>query len=327
MPGPGRRVPRVDVCLGATALAAALVDDARSGLLAVPKVLSPKWLYDERGSQLFEQITALPEYYPTRREHEILVARAAKIARLSGADTLVELGSGTSAKTRLLLDALAAAGTLRRFVPFDLSETTLRAAAADIAEEYPALAVHAVVGDFERHLAMLPGGARRLIAFLGGTIGNLEPEPRAKFLADLASGMVPGDAFLLGTDLVKDVGRLRAAYDDAAGITAAFNKNVLLVLNRLLGARFEPDRFQHVARYDEERASIEMALRSIGAQRVPVAALGVDVVFEDGEEMRTEVSAKFRRPQVEAELAGAGLQLLAWWTDAAGDFALSLSGR
>jgi L-histidine N-alpha-methyltransferase len=313
----------VDVHLGPSDMQEALRSDARRGLTAVPKELPPKWFYDDRGSQLFDEITRLPEYYPTRAERAILEIRAGEIAAATGADTLVELGSGTSTKTRLLLDALAA----RRYVPFDVSEATLRAAADELAAAYPGLAVHGVVGDFERHLSLVPSGGRRLIAFLGGTIGNLDPAQRAKFLGEVAAGMAPGDSLLLGTDLVKDVGRLVAAYDDAAGVTAEFNRNVLLVLNRELDADFDPRRFEHVARWDAEEEWIEMRLRSVGAQSVAVRALGLDVDFADGEEMRTEISSKFRRAGVESELAGAGLDLRHWWTDPAGDFALSLAFR
>jgi len=318
---------RVEVHLSADDMRRALEDDARRGLSSTPKELPPKWFYDDTGSQLFDEITRLPEYYPTRREREILLAHAADIARVSRATTLVELGSGTSEKTRILLDALAAAGTLRRFAPFDVSEATLRTAAATIVEEYPGIQVDAVVGDFERHLGAIPQGGTRLIAFLGGTIGNLVPAQRAAMLAELASGMTPGDSFLLGTDLVKDVGRLEAAYDDSQGVTAAFNRNVLAVLSRELDADFDLERFAHVARYDAEHDWIEMHLRSIGAQRVQVRGLQLEVSFADGEEMRTEISAKFRRPTVEGELAAAGLQPVAWWTDAAGDFALTLAGK
>lgn len=316
---------RVDVHVGPDDLAVALSAEARVGLTSTPKQLSPKWFYDDRGSKLFDEITRLPEYYPTRREREILLTHSADIAATTKADTLVELGSGTSEKTRLLLDALAAAGSLERFAPFDVSETTLRAAAAEIIDEYPGVEVHAVVGDFEHHLGSLPTGGRRLIAFLGGTIGNLEPEARAAFFSQLASGMGSDDWLLLGTDLVKDRARLEAAYDDAAGVTARFNKNVLAVLNRELGAHFVEDRFDHVAFYDEDREWIEMRLRSRGAQVIPVDGLGIEVAFGDAEEMRTEVSAKFRRAGVESELAGADLQLVEWWTDRHGDFALSLS--
>jgi L-histidine N-alpha-methyltransferase len=315
----------VDVHLGPDDMGAALRADARRGLSASPKTLPPKWFYDERGSQLFDEITRLPEYYPTRREREILEARAGAIAAAAPFDTLVELGSGTSTKTRLLLDALSATGRLRRFIPFDVSESTLRAAGSAISQAYPGLHVHGVVGDFERHLSLIPGGGRRLVAFLGGTIGNLAPAERAKFLGEVAAGLAPGDALLLGTDLVKDRLRLVAAYDDPAGVTAQFNKNVLLVLNRELGADFDVERFEHVARWDDAEAWIEMRLRSVGAQSAQVPALGLSVEFADGEEMRTEISAKFTRDRVAGELAAAGLSPTEWWTDPAGDFALSLS--
>ncbi|MGH9183027.1 MAG: L-histidine N(alpha)-methyltransferase, partial [Acidimicrobiales bacterium] len=297
-------------------LARALADDARRGLTARPKSLPPKWFYDERGSALFEAITEVPEYYPTRRERQILEARSAEVAALTRADTLVELGAGTSAKTRLLLDALAGGGTLSRFVPLDVSEATLRAAGEAVAADYQGVAVHAVVGDFERHLGALPAGGRRLVALLGGTIGNLAPPERSRFLGRVAAGLAPGDALLLGIDLVKDVGRLEAAYDDAAGLTAEFNRNVLHVLNRQLGADFAPERFTHLARWDPRQEWIEMRLRSDGDQVVTLAALdGLRVSFADGEDLRTEVSAKFRRRRVAAELAAAGLELARWWTD------------
>ena len=318
---------RVDVHLTPADMRRALRADATAGLQAVPKELPPKWFYDERGSELFEHITRLPEYYPTRRERRILETEAGTIAGASGADTLVELGSGTSEKTRLLLDALSAAGRLRHFVPFDVSETTLRRAAAAVASEYPGVEVHAVVGDFEHHLGTIPGDGRRLVAFLGGTIGNLVPKQRAQFLGDLAAVLRPGEGLLLGTDLVKDVARLEAAYDDAAGVTAEFNRNVLRVLNRELGADFVPGYFDHVARFDPEQEWMDIRLRSTRRQVVEVPELGFTVVFEQGEEMRTEISAKFRRAGVEAELAAAGLNLAHWWTDPARDFALSLSVR
>lgn len=316
---------RVDVHLTAVDLHDALTNDVRRGLSASPKDVPPKWFYDDRGSQLFDEITRLDEYYPTRAERSILVERADEIAAVSGADTLIELGSGTSEKTRLLLDALARAGQLRRFVPFDVSETTLRDAAHAIAGEHPDIDVHAVVGDFERHLHELPRGGRRLIAFLGGTIGNLPPDTRAEFLATIASDLEPGDSFLLGTDLVKDVDRLVTAYDDASGVTAAFNRNVLYVVNRELGADFDAESFTHVARWNADSEWIEMWLRSEQTQSVKVPELDLVVEFESGEEMRTEISAKFRRPGITKELAAAGLTLKHWWTDQAGDFALTLS--
>lgn len=315
----------VQTYLGPDDIRNALRDDARRGLSASPKELPPKWFYDAKGSRLFDEITRLPEYYPTRREREILVARAADVARLSGADTLVELGSGTSEKTRLILDAMYAARNLKRFVPFDVSEATLLEAAEAVAAEYDGIEVHAVVGDFERHLDRIPAGGRRVIAFLGGTIGNLPPEPRSEFLAEISSLMTTGDTFLLGTDLVKDPGRLHAAYNDSVGITAAFNKNLLSVLNRELRAGFDLDAFSHVARWDEENEWIEMLLRSNEEQIVLVADLDLMVRFAAGEEVRTEISAKFRRAGLEAELAAAGLDLLHWWTDPGDDFALSLS--
>jgi L-histidine Nalpha-methyltransferase len=303
----------------------ALRADARRGLTATPKELPPKWFYDHRGSLLFDEITRLPEYYPTRTERSILAERAGEIAQITKADTLVELGSGTSEKTRLLLDALRDADTLTRVVPFDVSETMLRDAAEALASAYPGLDVHAVAGDFERHLDRIPRGGRRLVVFLGGTIGNLLPDARARFLTEIASGLGSDDAFLLGTDLVKDPMRLVRAYDDSAGVTAEFNRNVLHVLNRELAADFDVSRFAHLARFDTEQEWIEMHLRSRVAQVVTIPELDLVVPFAAGETMRTEVSAKFRRTGVERELAAAGLRLVEWWTDPAGDFALSLS--
>jgi L-histidine Nalpha-methyltransferase len=315
----------VDVHLEPGTMARALEADVRAGLGASPKTLPPKWFYDDRGSELFDAITRLPEYYPTRTERGILLDHARDVTELTKADTLVELGSGTSEKTRILLDALRDAGTLDRFVPFDVSEQTLRDAAAAVAQEYDGVRVHAVVGDFEHHLGEIPAGGTRVVAFLGSTIGNFAPGPRAQFLADLARNLAPGDALLLGTDLVKDVDRLVAAYDDDAGVTAEFNRNVLRVLNRELTADFDPAAFAHVARFDPESEWIEMRLRAEGAQVVAIRDLDLTVRFADGEEMRTEISAKFRPAGVEAELAAAGLELAEWWTDPAGDFALSLS--
>lgn len=302
---------------------AALAADVRAGLTATPKSLPPKWFYDARGSQLFDEITRLPEYYPTRREREVLTREAATIASVTRADTLVELGSGTSEKTRLLLDALRDAGTLRRFVPFDVDATVLTEAGAAVSQEYPGVEVHAVVGDFEHHLPELPTGGTRLIAFLGGTIGNLDPDQRSSLLRTLAGTMSPGDHLLLGTDLVKDPARLVRAYDDAAGTTAEFNRNVLHVLRRELDADLDPDAFAHVAVWDAQNEWIEMRLRSERPQTVRV--LGLEIDFADGEELRTEISAKFRREQVASELVAAGLALAHWWTDGAGDFGVSLS--
>jgi L-histidine Nalpha-methyltransferase len=306
-------------------LARALRADARQGLDRRPRELPPKWFYDERGSQLFDAITRLPEYYPTRRERDILLRHADEIARLSAATALIELGSGTSEKTRTLLTALRQAGTLQMFSPFDVSEATLRTAAVAIATEYAGLRVHAVVGDFERHLAFLPAGKARLIAFLGGTVGNLKPEERARFLGRLVKQMTPSDSLLLGTDLVKDIPRLEAAYNDRQGVTAEFNLNMLAVLNRALGANFDLTRFEHLARYDARQGWIEMLLRSTTAQRVDVPGLSMRVDFNEGELLRTEVSTKFRPEQVQAELAAVGLRRVGFWTDRWGDFGLTLA--
>ena len=304
-----------------------LEEDARDGLTAVPKDIPPKWFYDDRGSALFDEITRLTEYYPTRCERAILTGHAREIAAQASADTLVELGSGTSEKTRLLLDAMRDTGKLRRFVPFDVSKQTLHDAAAAIEQEYPGIDVAPVVGDFTLDLDEIPRGGRRLVAFLGGTIGNLLPAPRTAFLAAVASMLGPDDHFLLGTDLVKDVTRLVAAYDDQDGVTAEFNKNVLHVMNRELDASFDLGTFDHVAVWDAHEEWIEMRLRSTCTQTVLVRALDLEVKFEEGEEMRTEVSAKFRRDRIAAELEQAGLEVVGWWTDPAGDFALSLSRR
>jgi len=306
-------------------IAEALARDVRVGLSDEPKWLPPKWFYDERGSELFDQITRLPEYYPTRREKEILAARAGDIAAGTNADTLVELGSGTSEKTRWLLDALRDHGTLRRFIPFDVDETTLTRAGQEVTAAYPGLQVDALCGDFERHLDAIPSDGRRLVALLGGTVGNLQPAQRKAFFAEIRDGLNPGDAFLLGTDLVKDKDRLIAAYDDAAGVTAAFNRNVLAVVNRALDADFDPDAFDHVARWDDDEEWIEMHLVARTDVTATVAQLGMAVAFQAGEGMRTEVSAKFRPARVREELAAAGMELRHWWTDAAGDYALSLS--
>ncbi|MBC7271908.1 MAG: L-histidine N(alpha)-methyltransferase [Streptomyces sp.] len=301
---------------------AALRADVLKGLTEHPKTLPPKWFYDARGSELFEEITGLPEYYPTRAEREILVSRAAEIAAAARARTLVELGSGSSEKTRYLLDALTG---LETYVPVDVSESALTQAGQALVAERPGLRVHALIADFTARLELPDTPGPRLVAFLGGTIGNLLPAERAVFLGAVRSLLSPGDALLLGTDLVKDEGVLVRAYDDAAGVTAAFNKNVLTVVNRELGADFDPGAFDHVALWDAEREWIEMRLRSRGGQTVKIPALDLAVDFADGEELRTEVSAKFRKEGVRAELAAAGLELAHWWTDAEGRFALSLS--
>jgi L-histidine N-alpha-methyltransferase len=300
--------------------------DARAGLLATPKSLPPKWFYDKIGSELFEQITELPEYYPTRAEREILESRAGDIARASRSHTLVELGSGSSRKTRLLLDALHRLGTLERYVAVDVSASALLQAGQGLTRDYPDLAVHAVVADFESQLPVVPAHDHRLIGFLGGTIGNFEPDARALFLGQIRAMVAAGDYFMVGTDLVKPVDALVRAYDDTAGVTAEFNKNVLRVLNRALGANFDPDGFDHVARWNAEHRWIEMVLRARRDMVVVLPALDdLRIGFAAGEEMRTEISAKFELGGVRAELADAGFATVRQWTDAAGWFAVTLA--
>lgn len=301
---------------------AALRTDVHKGLTGSPKTLPPKWFYDAQGSELFERITELPEYYPTRAEREILVDRSPEIAAASGARTLVELGSGSSEKTRHLLDALTG---LHTYVPVDVSDSALTQAGEALVAERPGLNVHALIADFTVALELPDTPGPRLVAFLGGTIGNLLPDERAAFLASIRSLLSPGDALLLGTDLVKDEQVLVRAYDDAAGVTAAFNKNVLSVVNRELGADFDPGAFAHVALWDTANEWIEMRLRSLTTQTVKIPSLDLAVDFAAGEELRTEVSAKFRKERVRTELAAAGLDLSHWWTDREGRFALSLS--
>jgi L-histidine Nalpha-methyltransferase len=303
----------------------ALRADVRAGLTATPKTLPPKYFYDARGSELFDEITRLPEYYLTRAETSILRQRAGQIADLSRCESLVELGSGTSAKTRLLLRALRDGGTLREFVPFDVDPAVLTEATDALTAEYPGLRIAPFLGDFERDLGTIPHDGRRMIAFIGSTIGNLEPQARSAFLAQVGAALRPGDTFLLGTDLVKDPDRLQRAYDDAAGVTAEFNRNILLVINRELGADFAVDEFQHVALWDRAHEWIEMRLRSLRDQQVTIKDLDLTVPFAAGEEMRTEISAKFRRERIEAELAAAGMWAEQFWTDPGGDFGLTLA--
>ncbi|WP_326544863.1 L-histidine N(alpha)-methyltransferase [Mycolicibacterium sp. ND9-15] len=319
--------PSLSNHLSADSAATALRRDVLDGLTSSPKSLPPKWFYDSVGSDLFDQITRLPEYYPTRAEAEILRDRADEIAEASGADTLVELGSGTSEKTRMLLDALHERESLRRFIPFDVDASVLAAAGSAIQSEYPGIEIDAVCGDFEEHLGQIPSVGRRLVAFLGSTIGNLTPGPRADFLAALSEMLRPGDSLLLGADLVKDTDRLVRAYDDSAGVTATFNRNVLAVVNRELHADFDLDAFAHVAKWNADQERIEMWLRATEAQRVHVRDLELTAEFAAGEEMLTEVSCKFRPDGIEAELAAAGLPLTHWWTDAGGDFGLTLSTK
>ena len=307
--------------------AATMRRDVRAGLLAEPKELAPKYFYDDRGSQLFEQITELPEYYPTRVERAILVERANEIVAAAGAPrTLVELGSGSAAKTRHLLDAMRDAGCLRTYVPVDISEEITHETAESLVEEYPGLAVRGLVCDFEHHLERIPDGeGGRLVAFLGGTIGNLYPGDRRDFLVRVAALMAPEDRLLLGTDLVKSRDRLEAAYDDASGVTSEFNKNVLRVLNRELGADFDLGAFEHVARYDADETRMDIRLRSLVDQAVRLEELDMTIEFGTGEEMRTEISTKFTRERLEAVYAEAGLDMSGWFTDPAGDYALSLA--
>ncbi|MFB7541973.1 L-histidine N(alpha)-methyltransferase [Streptomyces zaomyceticus] len=309
--------------LAPDAAGADLRADVLHGLTRSPKELPPKWFYDARGSELFEEITRLPEYYPTRAEREILTERAPEIAAATGARTLVELGSGSSEKTRFLIDALLPG--LDSYVPVDVSESALTGAAESLLAERPELRVHALIADFTRGLALPGTPGPRLVAFLGGTIGNLLPGERRTFLRSVRAMLTPGDALLLGTDLVKDEETLVTAYDDAAGVTAAFNKNVLSVIDRELSADFDPDAFDHVAVWDPDREWIEMRLRARRALTVKIPELDLLVQFTAGEEMRTEVSAKFRQAGVRAELAEAGLDLDRWWTDSEGRFALSLA--
>ncbi|EHR61816.1 L-histidine N(alpha)-methyltransferase [Saccharomonospora cyanea] len=302
-----------------------LRQDVREGLSAEVKWLPSKWFYDVRGSELFDRITTLPEYYPTRAEREILRARSAEIAAVTGARTLVELGSGSSEKTRLLLDAGTAGGALTQFVPLDVSESALSASAEAIAADYPGLSVRGVVADFTEHLDFLPGTAPRLVAFLGGTIGNFLPAERAKFFTSVRSVLAEGEWLLLGTDLVKDAGTLVAAYDDAQGVTAEFNRNVLHVLRTHLGADVDPIEFDHVAHWDEQQEWIEMRLRARRPLTVRIPGADLTVRFEEGEYVRTEISAKFRPEGVRAELADAGFAVRHWWTDAQQRFGLSLA--
>jgi len=303
-----------------------LADDVLDGLTRPFKELPPKHFYDARGALLFDQICELPEYYPTRAERTILEERAGEIADMTGATELVELGSGTAAKTRVLLDAMSSAGLLERYVPVDVTESMVRECAQELSGEYPGLRIHGVIGDFERHLSHVPeASGPRIVAFLGGTIGNFPPGSRRRFLRSISRLLGPEDHLLMGTDLVKDPAVLEAAYDDAQGVTAEFNRNVLLVLNRELGADLDPDGFEHVALFDRENEWIEMRLRARREMSSTITALDLPVHFDEGEEMRTEISAKFTRERVEGDLAAAGLELASWLTDPDGLFALTLS--
>jgi L-histidine N-alpha-methyltransferase len=318
---------RIDVHVGDGA-PRSLPDDVLDGLTRPFKELPPKHLYDARGAELFDRICDLPEYYPTRTERAILHRYADLIVCRTGMAELVELGSGTAAKTRVLLSAMEQADTLWRYVPFDVAEQVVRDCAGALADEYPEMAIHGIVGDFERHLPEVPPpepGRPRVVAFLGGTIGNFPPGARRRFLRALARLLSPGDYLLLGTDLVKDIDVLEAAYDDADGVTAEFNRNVLHVLNRELDADFPTEHFEHVAFFDPDREWIEMRLRARRACHVRIAALDLEIEFARGEELRTEISAKFTRKRVQADFAASGLELAEWFTDDEQLFALSLA--
>ncbi len=303
-----------------------LADDVLDGLTRPFKELPPKHFYDARGAELFDRICELPDYYPTRTERLILDSGAGEIARITGAVELIELGSGTAEKTRVLLDALSGAGTLTRYVPFDVTEEMVRECAAELVGEYPGLEVHGVVGDFERHLDRLPPAPAgpRLLAFLGGTIGNFPPGSRRRFLRQLAGVLRAGDHLLMGTDLVKDPRVIEAAYNDPEGVTAEFNRNVLHVLNRELGADFDTERFEHVASFDPRHEWIEMRLRSTCEQTITMPGLDITVHFASGEEMRTEISAKFTRSRIEDDLEAAGMEIVRFMTDEQSLFALTL---
>ncbi|MEA2161203.1 MAG: L-histidine Nalpha-methyltransferase [Solirubrobacteraceae bacterium] len=305
-----------------------LANDVFDGLTRPFKELQPKHFYDARGSELFERICELDEYYPTRTEKAILAQRAGEIVAATGAGELVELGSGSAEKARVLLDAMAEAGALHRYVPFDVSESVVREAADELVQEYEGLRVHGVIGDFERHLERIPAaGAPRIVALLGGTIGNFPPGTRRGLLRKIAAVLGPEDRLLLGTDLVKDPAVIEAAYDDSAGVTAEFNRNVLHVINRELEADFIPEAFDHIAFFDRRHEWVEMRLRAQRPCSVLVGDLGLRVEFAAGEELRTEISAKFTRARVQADFAAAGLELSGWFTDPDELFALSLGAR
>ncbi len=328
MPKPYSQVaPSIDVHLQPDWARIALERDVRRALTVKPRVLPPKWFYDARGSALFHQITQLKEYYPTETERRILAQQAATIVDLSGAETLIELGSGTSDKTRVLLDAFTQRNQLQRFVPFDVSEAPLRQAMDTLGLQYPHLSLRGIVGDFTQHLGLLPTGGRRLIAFLGGTIGNFYPEERQIFLENVARTLQPGDGLLLGTDLIKDPVRLVAAYDDPGGVTAEFNLNALHVINRTLGANFDVTAWEHVALWDAEHEWMDLRVQSKRLQSVHVHALDLTVSFETGDWIQTEISTKFRQERVQQELTSAGFDSVTSWTDPAGDFNLSLALR
>ncbi len=305
----------------------AMRDDITRAFSRTPKVLPPMWLYDDRGSELFDRITRLPEYYPTEAERAILASRSSDIARRTGARTVVELGSGTSDKTRSLLDAFWATGQLERFVPFDVSAATLVDAAHMLADRYRGLKVQAVVGDFTRHLQHLPSGPDRMVAFLGGTVGNFYAEERRAFLGAVADSLGAGEWLLLGVDLLKPIDRILDAYNDSALVTDAFIKNVLLVINDAFGADFDPDLFDYVPFWDGREERVDMRLRSETSQSIRLTGLDLDVELAAGEEIRVEISTKFRPDRLAAELVDAGFAVDQLWTDDRADFGLLLARR
>jgi len=302
-----------------------LAADVRRGLTADAKSLPPKYFYDDRGSELFDAICDLPEYYLTRTEHALLARVAGDVIALAAPQQLVELGSGVSRKTRLLLDALTASQPAPWYVPVDVNETVLRNSAQALRRAYPTLGVHGLVADFEPGLPPLPSAARRLVGYLGSSIGNFVPPADARFLRAVAARLQPGDCLLLGVDQVKDVAVLEAAYDDAAGVTAEFNRNVLRVINRTLDADFVPEEFDHVARYDVEDAHIDMYLRAQRPLRVRIGALGLEVQFGGGEMIHTETSRKYTRASAEAMLRSGGFRPEGWYVSPDGAFALALA--
>ena len=305
----------------------AVKDELRSGLLSKPRRLPTKYFYDDHGSALFERICAVPEYYPTRTEHQLLKTVATDVIARTCAEELVELGSGAATKTRVLLDAMARAKRLRFYVPFDVSEGIVRRVAHELVEEYEGLQVHGVVGDFLTHLEHIPQGGRRLVVFLGGTIGNLSPDAAPAFLKSVVDEMDEGDFFLLGVQLITDVERLEAAYNDSAGLSAAFNKNILSVLKVVIGAEFNPDNFDHVARFNHDEQQIEMHLRSVCRQVIPIPELELTLRLEEGEEILTEISRKYTHHHVESLLTGAGFTPMAWYTDPAELHGLALAQK
>jgi len=316
---------KIDIHLDEADLFENMKREIRLGLQSTPKSIPPKFFYDKTGSLLFEQITEQPEYYQTRTERKLLERIAPEIERKYDFHELLELGSGSSAKTRVLLDEMSSAGSLELYLPFDVSRTMIQRTADELIDEYPTMSLHGIIGDFTRHLRKIPPGQHRLIIFLGGTIGNLDPLAAKGFLSDLASTMSETDRLLLGTDLVKDISVLEAAYNDKAGITADFNRNVLHVINQQLDANFNPETFEHVSYFNAEKSQIEMWLRSTERAEVTVPTIDLEIDIAKGEEIHTEISRKFTRTSAGNLLAGAGLEMTDWFTDPDSLFGLSMS--